>query len=108
MKGKDKETTIRRYLAPNNKVRIDSSLGVVEFLRLEGRNIQELVVICNLFRIGSKKFMKLFSGDEWKTLNDTGALSGLAKRRGENTKEAVVNDVYSTATEDISGQAQDS
>merc|ERR1740129_1523476 len=108
MKGKDKETTIRRYLAPNNKVRIDSSLGVVEFLRLEGRNIQELVVICNLFRIGSKKLMKLFSGDEWKTLNNTGALSGLAKRHGENTKEAVVNDVYSTATEDISGQAQDS
>ena len=108
MKGTEKETTIRRYLAPNNKVRIDSSLGVVEFLRLEGRNIQELVVICNLFRIGSKKFMKLFSDDEWKELNDTGALSGLTKRRGENTKEVVVNDVDSSATGDISWQAQDS
>ena len=104
MKGKDKETTMRRYLAPNNKVRIDSSLGVVEFLRLEGRNIQELVVICNLFRIGSKKFKKLFSEDVWKTLKDTGALSGLAKRGEGNTKEAVVNDVDSSVSEDISGQ----
>ena len=92
---------MKRYLAPNNKVKVDSSLGVVEFLRLQGRNIHELVVICNLFRIGSKKLMKLFPEDEWRTLNESGALSGLSNKNG---RSAGVKNVDTSATEDISGQ----
>ena len=99
---KGKENIVKRYLAPNNKVKITSSLGVVEFLRLQGRNIQELIVICNLFRIGSKKLMKLFSDNEWRTLNETGALSGLSNNK-VNTK-AVGAENVDTTTEDISGQ----
>ena len=103
---KGKETTMKRYLAPNNRVKIDSSLGVLEWLRLEGRDTKELVSISNLFRIGSKKLKKLYSEDEWKTLSGTGVLSNLNKRERGGKVAVGSMDVKSSANDELSDQEE--
>ena len=51
----------RRFLTPNRKWRIQTSLGVLEYLRLQGRKESELSSLAEQLGVDRRRFMKLFS-----------------------------------------------
>ena len=70
--GKPKKTEVKnngkvivqkQYLSPNN-IMFKATLGVVEFLRLEGKlNPTEILEVAKSLKVGEKKLKRLFNNE---------------------------------------------